>query len=236
MRMSAKSSPSDSGLDSSPSRQPRSNQLMMRSNILVFSLATSTQSLRVVQPTILAALLRHKGLFVFVFCLFVSSSLIADGANQRATTLPIPHVVTRDLPISPRFTPTSFYRDAGSALLRLVNQWLNFSYSRPHAFRYGNQKKKFTPAESQTHKFRLSGHKLFPLVHGGSPCYNILMVVLLLLLILFPDGFLLCDHGLDFLRSANVRIQSINQTYAHLVGLYKFEFRVWGYSRCHMTV
>ena len=25
------------------------------------------------------------------------------------------------------------------------------------------------------------------------------MVVLLLLLILFPDGFLLCDHGLDFL-------------------------------------
>ena len=45
------------------------------------------------------------------------------------------------LPISPRFTPTSFYRDAGSALLHLVNQWLNFSYSRPHVFRYGNQKK-----------------------------------------------------------------------------------------------
>ena len=60
-------------------------------------------------------------IFLFVFCLFVSSSLIADGANQRATTLPIPHVVTRDLPISPRFTPTSFYRDAGSALLHLVN-------------------------------------------------------------------------------------------------------------------
>ena len=37
----------------------------------------------------------------------------------------------------------------------------------------------------------------------------ILMVVLLLLLILFPDGFLLCDHGLDFFRSAYVRIQSI---------------------------
>ena len=76
-----------------------------------------------------------------MFVLFVSSSLFADGANQRATTLPIPRVVTRDLPISPRFTPTSFYRDAGSVLLHLVNQWLNFSYSRPHAFRYGNQKK-----------------------------------------------------------------------------------------------
>ena len=66
--------------------------------------------------------------------------LIADGANQRATTLPIPRVVTGDLPISPRFTPTNFYRDASSALLHLANQWLNFSYSRPHAFRYGNQK------------------------------------------------------------------------------------------------
>ena len=62
---------------------------------------------------------RPRSLFVF----FVSSSLIADGANQRATTLPIPRVVSRDLPVSPRFTPTSFYRDAGSALLHLVNQW-----------------------------------------------------------------------------------------------------------------
>ena len=31
---------------------------------------------------------------------------------------------------------TTFYRDASSALLQLVNQWLNFTYSRPHAFRY----------------------------------------------------------------------------------------------------
>ena len=64
------------------------------------------------------------------------SPRIADGANQRAT-LPIPRVVTRDLPISPRFTPTSFYRDAGST----PRQSMNFSYSRPHPFRYGNQKK-----------------------------------------------------------------------------------------------
>ena len=34
-----------------------------------------------------------------------------------------------------------FYRDVGSALLHLVNQWLNFSYSRSLAFRYGNKKK-----------------------------------------------------------------------------------------------
>ena len=36
-------------------------------------------------------------------------------------------VVTKDLPISPRFTPYNFYRDASSALLQLVNQWLNFT-------------------------------------------------------------------------------------------------------------
>ena len=29
-----------------------------------------------------------------------------------------------------------FYRDASSALLQLVNQWLNFTHSRSHAFRY----------------------------------------------------------------------------------------------------
>ena len=45
-------------------------------------------------------------------------SLIADRANQRATTLPITRVVTRDLPISTRFAPTSF--DLGSALLHLA--------------------------------------------------------------------------------------------------------------------
>ena len=34
---------------------------------------------------------------------------------------------------------TIFYRDASSALLQLVNQWLNFTYSRSHAFRYGRK-------------------------------------------------------------------------------------------------
>ena len=31
------------------------------------------------------------------------------------------HVVTKDLPISPRSTPYEFYRDARSAILQLVN-------------------------------------------------------------------------------------------------------------------
>ena len=36
---------------------------------------------------------------------------------------------------------TTFYRDGSSALLQLVNQWLNFTYSRSRAFRYGRQNK-----------------------------------------------------------------------------------------------
>ena len=39
-------------------------------------------------------------------------------------------VVTKDLPISS-------FRDARLAILQLVNQWLNFTYSCSHAFRYG---------------------------------------------------------------------------------------------------
>ena len=46
------------------------------------------------------------------------------------TTLP---VVTKDLPISPRFTTYDFfYRGASSTLLQLVNQWLNFTNYYKH--------------------------------------------------------------------------------------------------------
>ena len=42
----------------------------------------------------------------------------------------------RIFPSLPGSRLASFYRDASSALLQLVNQWLNFTYSRTHAFRY----------------------------------------------------------------------------------------------------
>ena len=54
--------------------------------------------------------------------LYIFISLIADDVPH--SILP---VVTKDLPISPRFTPYDFYRDASSALLQLVSQWLNFT-------------------------------------------------------------------------------------------------------------
>ena len=64
-------------------------------------------------------------------------------------------VVTKDLPISPRFTLTIFYRDASSALLQLVNQWLNFTYSRSHAFRFLRKKEhKSYFGKNRTNDFR----------------------------------------------------------------------------------
>ena len=50
-------------------------------------------------------------------------------------------VVIKDLAISPRFTRYELYRDASSALLQLVNKWLDFTYSRTHTFRYRHQNK-----------------------------------------------------------------------------------------------
>ena len=42
----------------------------------------------------------------------------------------------RIFPSLPGLRLKIFYRDASSALLQLVNQWLNVTYSRSHAFRY----------------------------------------------------------------------------------------------------
>ena len=42
-------------------------------------------------------------------------------------------------PFLPGSRQTVFYRDASSAILKLVNQWLNFTYSRSHTFRYGTK-------------------------------------------------------------------------------------------------
>ena len=86
----------------------------------------------------------------------------------NTTILP---VVTNGLPISLRFTPYKFYRDASSALLQLVNQWLNFTYSLANAFRYG-RKNTTSGDKNRTHDFRItsrcagylldhSGHEIF---------------------------------------------------------------------------
>ena len=63
---------------------------------------------------------------------FTNLSLIADGPHHNHPACG--HKGSSHL--SPVRALHFFYRDASSALLQLVNQWLNFTYSRSHAFRY----------------------------------------------------------------------------------------------------
>ena len=69
--------------------------------------------------------------FFFLFS-FSFISLIADGPNHDHAACG--HKGSFHL--SAAHASQFFYRDASSALLQLVNQWLNFTYSRSHAFRY----------------------------------------------------------------------------------------------------
>ena len=68
--------------------------------------------------------------FFFFFSNFIS--LIADGPHHYHPACG--HKGSSHL--SPVHALQFFYRDASSALLQLVNLWLNFTYSRSHAFRY----------------------------------------------------------------------------------------------------
>ena len=71
--------------------------------------------------------LKHNTSFFFSFI-----SLMADGPHHYHPACG--HKGSSHL--SPVHALQFFYRDASSALLQLVNQWLNFTYSRSHAFRY----------------------------------------------------------------------------------------------------
>ena len=66
------------------------------------------------------------------FFLLSFISLIADGPHHYHPACG--HKGSTHL--SPVHALQFFNRDASSALLQLVNQWLNFTYSRSHAFRY----------------------------------------------------------------------------------------------------
>ena len=80
-------------------------------------------------------------------------------------------VVTKDLPISPRFTPyIFFYRDASSALLQLVNQWLNFYLLAFPRFPSRKKEHKSYKGKNRTHDFRASRYAGYPLDHLGDDC------------------------------------------------------------------
>ena len=72
-------------------------------------------------------------IFFIPFSFFFSFiSLIADGPHHYHPACG--HKGSSY--ISPVHALQFFYRDASSAILQLVSQWLNFTYSRSHAFRY----------------------------------------------------------------------------------------------------
>ena len=54
-------------------------------------------------------------------------------------------------------SPAIFYRDASSALLQLANQWLNFTYSRSHVFRYERKNANPTLVRIELTTFALAG-------------------------------------------------------------------------------
>ena len=71
--------------------------------------------------------------FFFLFLFFSFISRIVDGPHHYHPACG--HKGSSHL--SPVHALQFIYRDASSALLQLVNnQWLNFTYSRSHAFRY----------------------------------------------------------------------------------------------------
>ena len=85
-----------------------------------------------------------------IFVVFVSSHLKPMGLNV-SSILP---VVTKDLPISPRFTLYEVLsRCKFSTRLQLVNQWLHLTNSRSHGFRYVRSHTFFF-YKDRTHGFR----------------------------------------------------------------------------------
>ena len=76
-------------------------------------------------------------------------------------------VVTKDLPIPPRFTPYDFYRDASPAILQLVNQWLNFYLLTFPSFPLRKKEHKSYFGKNRTHDFRTSKCAGYLLDHSG---------------------------------------------------------------------
>ena len=65
------------------------------------------------------------------------------------------YIYIRIFPSLPGPRLTTFYRDASLALLQFVNQWLNFTCSRSHTFRYGRKNTNYVD-KNRTHDFRTS--------------------------------------------------------------------------------
>ena len=76
--------------------------------------------------------------------------------SRWASTLPSCLWSPRIFPSLPGSCLTIFYRDASSALLQLVNQWLNFNLLTFSRFPLRKKKNKSYFGKNRTHNFRTS--------------------------------------------------------------------------------
>ena len=83
-------------------------------------------------------------------------SLCENSINQSNQSLPSCLWSLRILPSLLGSRLTILYRDASSVILQPVNQWLDFTYSRSHAFCYGRNNTNSNLVENRTHDFRTS--------------------------------------------------------------------------------
>ena len=117
----------------SPTRQIRDkNKNVARQTALSYSYGLGEQ-LRACNTTTTIILLFASYYFLLPFFSFIFFHLIY---SRCTSSLPSCLWSQRIFPSLPGSRLTIFYRDASPALLQLVNQWLNFTYSRSHAFRY----------------------------------------------------------------------------------------------------
>ena len=99
--------------------------------------------------------------FFFFFFFFIS--LIADESHHYHPACG--HKGSSHL--SPVHALHFFYRDASSTILQLVNQWLNLTYSRSHAFRYERNGHESYFGKNRTQDFRTSRCAAYLLDHSG---------------------------------------------------------------------
>ena len=96
----------------------------------------------------------NQHIYIYIYNFFFNLSY-----SRWTSSLPSCLWSQRIFPSLPGSRLTTFYRDASSALLQLVNQWLNFTSSRSHAFRCFPLRKKEHKSyfgKNRTHDFHTS--------------------------------------------------------------------------------
>ena len=93
----------------------------------------------------------------YIFFLLLFSHLTY---SRWTSSLPSCLWSQRIFPSLPGSRLTIFYRDASSALLQLVDQWLNFTYSRSHAFRYERKNTNPTLVRMEPTTFALASNRV----------------------------------------------------------------------------